>query len=181
MLGEIYDRDGKPLFCDTAVFVTRRLLPVLAKSAVAGVVVGGVVTLFNYLLEVAGEFAALFAGIARSGVWLSLCYIVLMACVAVFMYFFTRVLPEGRGSGIPRTEASACGKMRLKWWRLCLATVVGSTVSFFAGIPAPPLSLRTLFFLLFALVLAGFTLQVSYLVGSAAVFLPFYRHIVVLS
>lgn len=135
MLGEIYDRDGKPLFCDTAVFVTRRLLPVLAKSAVAGFVVGGVVTLFNYLLEVAGEFAALFAGIARSGVWLSLCYIVLMACVAVFMYFFTRVLPEGRGSGIPRTEASACGKMRLKWWRLCLATVVGSTVSFFAGIP----------------------------------------------
>ena len=70
MLGEIYDRDGKPLFCDTAVFVTRRLLPVLAKSAVAGVVVGGVVTLFNYLLEVAGEFAALLAGIARSGVWL---------------------------------------------------------------------------------------------------------------
>ena len=135
LLGEIYDGEGKPVFSATREFVARRLLPVLAKGAVAGVVVGAIVTLFNYLLEVAGEFAVLFAAVGRSDGWLSACYVVLMVCVAVFMYYFTRVFPEGRGSGIPRTEASACGKMRLKWWRLCLATVVGSTVSFFAGIP----------------------------------------------
>lgn len=134
-LGEIYDGEGKPVFSDVRQFVARRLLPVLAKGAVAGVVVGAVVTLFNYLLEVAGEFAALFAAAGRSRGWLSACYVAFMICVAFFMYFFTAVFPEGRGSGIPRTEAAACGKMKFKWWRLCLATVIGSTVSFFAGIP----------------------------------------------
>ena len=57
LLGEIYDGEGKPVFSATREFVARRLLPVLAKGAVAGVVVGAIVTLFNYLLEVAGEFA----------------------------------------------------------------------------------------------------------------------------
>lgn len=135
LLREIYDVEGKPVFSDMRSFVVYRIMPVLAKGAVAGVVVGAVVTLFNLLLETASEFAELFATSARSNAWLAVAYVAFMLCVAGFMFLHTRIFPEGRGSGIPRTEAAACGKMKFKWWRLCLSTVIGSTASFFAGIP----------------------------------------------
>lgn len=135
LTSEIRDVEGNPVFYRMRDFVAYRVMPVLTKGAVVGVVVGAIVTLFNLLLEIAGEFAELFATSARSGAWLAVAYVAFMLCVAGFMCLHTRIFPEGRGSGIPRTEAAACGKMRFKWWRLCLATLIGSTASFFAGIP----------------------------------------------
>lgn len=116
-------------------YVFRRLLPVLCKSAVAGVVAGVLVTLFNLALEYLSEIAQYLGYEAGGGKLPLATYILVMAFAAVFMAFFIKVLPEARGSGIPRTEAFMCGKKKLDWKKMCFATVVGSCVSFLSGLP----------------------------------------------
>lgn len=129
------DKDDAIVAPTVKKYVCVRLLPVLARSAVAGAVVGVLVTLFNLLLELGSEFALLIGeNLETAPAYIPL-FVAGMLGIAVFMYFFTKKLPEGKGSGIPRTEAMMCGKKELVWWRLCIATVIGSFVSFLSGIP----------------------------------------------
>lgn len=113
--------------------VAQRVVPVLAWSGIAGVAVGVAATLFNRILEYAAG-AALDIGqaLTREPRWIAL-YVPCMLAAAIFLCWWTKVLPEARGSGIPRTEAMMCGKKQLVWWKMCLATFVGSGVSFVAG------------------------------------------------
>ena len=95
---------------DIKSYLARRLLPALTLSGIVGIVAGTLVTLFNLALELAGEFAKLIGDfIAVHKPYIAL-YVAGMLAVGVFMYYFTKVFPEGRGSGIPRTEAMMCGK-----------------------------------------------------------------------
>lgn len=120
---------------DIKSYLSRRLLPALTLSGIVGIVAGTLVTLFNLALELAGEFAKLTGDfIAVHKPYIAL-YVAGMLAVGVFMYYFTKVFPEGKGSGILRTEAMMCGKKQLSWWRMCIATVIGSFVSFLSGIP----------------------------------------------
>ncbi len=135
LLKEMHDQEGKPLFERTSDFFFYRFLPLLTKSAITGIVVGTIVTLFVLLLDILSEYAALFATSARASAWSSLVYICFMLLIAIFMFLFTSLFPEGRGSGIPRTEATALGKMSMKWWRSCVAVVIGTSLSYLSGIP----------------------------------------------
>lgn len=112
-----------------------RIVPIVAWSGVVGIVVGILATLFNWILEESAALAVKIGNYMHTHTaWIPL-YLAGMVGVAMFMYWFTKVLPEARGSGIPRTEAMMCGKKELRWWKLCVATFVGSTVSFVSGIP----------------------------------------------
>ena len=118
----------------TARFFLFSVLPVLTRGALCGVAVGAVVTVFNRLLTLAADFAVMTAAAARSEEWRSALYILGLFALGVFMHFFLKAFPEGRGSGIPRTESVARGRGNASWWRLAFSTVVGSTLSFFAGL-----------------------------------------------
>lgn len=112
-----------------------KVLPVLTRSAVVGVVVGVLITLFNLLLELSADFAVIVGEELQEHQKFIALYFVCMILIALFMAWFTKKIPEARGSGIPRTEAMMCGKKEMKWWTMCFATVAGSCVSFIAGIP----------------------------------------------
>lgn len=89
-----------------------KVLPVLTRSAVVGVVVGVLITLFNLLLELSADFAVIVGEELQEHQKFIALYFVCMILIALFMAWFTKKIPEARGSGIPRTEAMMCGKKR---------------------------------------------------------------------
>ena len=111
------------------------LLPLLTRSAVTGVLAGAVVTLFSLLLELASELSLEAAAAARGNAWLSVAVVVVAAALGLAAAFWTKLFPEGRGSGVPSSEALARGETEGVWHRLCLSTLVGTALSFFAGVP----------------------------------------------
>lgn len=112
----------------------KKIIPNLSGSAVAGVIVGLVITIFIYLLDLISEFAHSTVQNVASDLRFLPLYILAAVCLAVVMRLIIRVLPEAKGSGVPRTEAMLNSKKKVSWWRMSLATVIGSMVSFLGGL-----------------------------------------------
>ncbi|MDE6276441.1 MAG: chloride channel protein [Clostridia bacterium] len=111
------------------------VLPVVAYGGVAGILSGFLVGVFNfvarYLLEVSGKIYQ--SVIAHP--WAIPIFFLGLAGLAMLMALLHKFIPNVRGSGIPNVEGSVRGVLSFKWLRTLFGTVVGSFISFFAGLP----------------------------------------------
>ena len=71
-----------------------KVLPVLTRSAVVGVVVGVLITLFNLLLELSADFAVIVGEELQEHQKFIALYFVCMILIALFMAWFTKKIPE---------------------------------------------------------------------------------------
>ena len=111
------------------------VLPVVAYGGIAGLLSGFLVGLFNfgarYLIKVSGD-------IYKSVVahpWAVPLFFLGLVALATLMALLHKFIPNVRGSGIPNVEGSVRGVLSYKWGRTLFGTVVGSFLSFFAGLP----------------------------------------------
>ncbi|MEG1529738.1 MAG: chloride channel protein, partial [Clostridia bacterium] len=116
-------------------FLFCKILPTLTYSAIAGLIVGVFVTIFNFLLEIASKYSFVLLKLVNGNLPYAPLYILGICLLGLLGAFIIKKLPEARGSGIPRTENMLQNKANLSWWRMSIATFFGSLVSFFAGLP----------------------------------------------
>lgn len=111
------------------------VLPVVAYGGVAGILSGFLVGLFNfaarYLIEWSGK---IYKGVLDH-LWSLPLFFLGLAGLALLMALLHKFIPNVRGSGIPNVEGSVRGVLSFKWIRTLFGTVVGSFLSFFAGLP----------------------------------------------
>lgn len=111
------------------------VLPVVAYGGVAGILSGFLVGVFNfaarYLVEASGKIYQS----VLDHLWAIPIFFLGLAALAMLMALLHRFIPNVRGSGIPNVEGSVRGVLSFKWFRTLIGTVVGSFISFFAGLP----------------------------------------------
>ncbi len=111
------------------------VLPVVAYGGVAGILSGFLVGVFNfvarYLVEVSGK---IYQSVITH-LWAIPIFFIGLAALAMLMALLHRHIPNVRGSGIPNVEGSVRGVLSFKWLRTLFGTLVGSFISFFAGLP----------------------------------------------
>lgn len=128
------DKNDKTEYGGLRAFVLYKLLPVLTFSSIAGAVVGVVVSFFNILLDLIRERSSELAKLVNENLPYLPLYILGALLIAVVMYFLIKKLPEARGSGVPRSEAMLVGKKNLNWLHMAAGTIIGSVLSFGAGL-----------------------------------------------
>lgn len=111
------------------------VLPVVAYGGIAGVLSGFLVGLFNfgarYLIKISGD-------IYKSAVahpWAIPLFFLGLIALAILTALLHKFIPNVRGSGIPNVEGSVRGVLSFKWFRTLSGTIIGSFLSFFAGLP----------------------------------------------
>lgn len=111
------------------------VLPVVAYGGVAGILSGFLVGMFNfaarYLIELSGK---IYQGVINRP-WTLILFFAGLAALALLMALLHKFIPNVRGSGIPNVEGSVRGLLTFKWFRTLIGTIVGSFLSFFAGLP----------------------------------------------
>ncbi len=111
-----------------------KVLPLSTYSAIAGALVGVVVSAFNFMLESAGELSvSAIAFMLEKPAFIPL-YILAMLAILGLLYIILKKLPEARGSGVARTEAMLKSRRNLNYNKLIAGTVTGSFLSFLAGL-----------------------------------------------
>ena len=110
------------------------VLPVIAYGGVAGIVVGFVVSLFNLGATYLSEYSnIIYKWMGENPAYIPLLFVGLIA-LALIMALLHKFVPQVRGSGIPQTEGVLRGLVTFKWLRILISTIVGSYISFFAGL-----------------------------------------------
>lgn len=111
------------------------VLPCIGYGALCGVIVGAFVFLFKFVskqLELLSKF--IYSEALKKPIFIPLVFVGLVA-LATFVYFLHKKIPEVKGGGIPRSEGILRGVLSFRWLRTFVGTVVGSLMSFFAGLP----------------------------------------------
>ncbi len=111
------------------------VIPCLIYGALCGTLTGAVIFAFKYIaknLENLTEF--IYKSAAERPIVVPLVFLCLVA-LALIMYFLHKSIPEVKGGGIPRSEGILRGVLAFKRRRTLIGTVVGSFISFFAGLP----------------------------------------------
>lgn len=108
--------------------------PIIFFSALTGVASGAVVILYSYCAEVLTHNSIhLYELVMEHPAFIPLLLIALVI-LAFISYVILKFIPEVKGSGIPRTEGVIRGLKPIVWWRTLVGTILGSFVSFFAGL-----------------------------------------------
>ncbi|MEG1535863.1 MAG: ClC family H(+)/Cl(-) exchange transporter [Clostridia bacterium] len=110
------------------------MLPVLAYGGVAGFLSGVVVSLFNYIATILTRYSnQIYSYVGEHLAFIPLLFGGLIV-LALLMSALHHKIPQVRGSGIPQTEGVLRGLVTFKWLRVLVGTIVGSFISFFAGL-----------------------------------------------
>ena len=111
------------------------VLPVIAYCGLAGILSGFLVGLFNfgarYLIQFSGQ---IYKSVVEH-LWAIPLFFLGLVALALLMALLHKFIPNVRGSGIPNVEGSVRGVLSYKWFRTLFGTIVGSFISFFAGLP----------------------------------------------
>lgn len=114
------------------------LLPVIVYGALTGIVVGSVIFFFKLGAEwIMSASQSIYSAVVANPVWIP-AILVGMALLGVAMYFLHRASPESKGAGIPTAEGVIKGMLTFRWLRNLVGTIIGSFISFFAGLPLGP-------------------------------------------
>ena len=108
--------------------------PIIFFSALTGVASGAVVILYSYCAEfLTHNSIRLYELVMEHPAFIPL-LLVALVILAFISYVILKFFPEVKGSGIPRTEGVIRGLKPIVWWRTLVGTILGSFVSFFAGL-----------------------------------------------
>ncbi len=110
------------------------VIPVIAYGGVAGIMTGFIVSLFNLCANFLGKVSGqIYTYVRANPAFIPLLFAGLVV-LALCMYALHKFCPQVRGSGIPQTEGVLRGLVTLRWLRTLICTIVGSFISFFAGL-----------------------------------------------
>ena len=111
------------------------LFPILVYGAITGIIVGGVIWGYTFLAEWLGEHTVqIYTFTAENPLFIPLLFIGL-AGLAILAWATVKLVPSAKGSGVPYIEGVMRGLLPLKWLTTAIAMLLGSLVSFFAGLP----------------------------------------------
>ena len=111
------------------------VVPYLLYGTLCGSVTGAAIFFFKLIAKYLEEITKGIYSFAReNAVYIPLVFLGLVL-LAIAEYFLHKRIPEVKGGGIPRTEGILRGILSFKWLKTLVGTVVGSFISFFAGLP----------------------------------------------
>lgn len=111
------------------------VLPVVAYGGVAGILSGFIVGAFNFFARYLVEWSGKIYSAVAEHLWALPLLLLGLIALALVMALLHKFIPNVRGSGIPNVEGSVRGLLSFKWVRTLFGTIVGSFISFFAGLP----------------------------------------------
>ena len=111
-----------------------KCLPIVLFSALSGLCSGILITLFSYVSEFLQHNSLSLYTLARENPAFIPLFILALLILAFLSYVIIKFIPEVKGSGVPRTEGVLRGLKPIVWWRTLVGTILGSFVSFFAGL-----------------------------------------------
>ena len=111
------------------------VLPVIAYGGIAGVLSGFLVGVFNFFARYLIEYSGKIYQAVIDHLWAIPIFFIGLAALALLMALLHKFIPNVRGSGIPNVEGAIRGFLTFKWLRTLIGTIVGSYISFFAGLP----------------------------------------------
>lgn len=103
-------------------------------GALTGALTGIFVFFFKLLAKKAEGLSREIYSLARTQTLYTVLVFVGLALLALLTYFLHKKIPEAKGGGIPRTEGILKGALFFKHIRTLVGTVIGSFISFIAGI-----------------------------------------------
>ncbi len=111
------------------------VLPVIAYGGIAGILSGFLVGVFNFFARYLIEYSQKIYQAVSEHLWALPLFFLGLAALALLMALLHKFIPNVRGSGIPNVEGAIRGFLTFKWLRTLIGTVIGSYISFFAGLP----------------------------------------------
>ncbi len=115
--------------------ITEVILPVVGLCGLSGIIVGVFVGFFNYGAKMLVTYSKEIYSLIRDHLAFLPLLLLVMGGLAIAMSYLHKWAPESRGSGIPQTEGMMRGLVGFKPFRMIIAMLAGSAISFFAGIP----------------------------------------------
>ena len=115
--------------------ITEVILPVVCLCGLSGTVVGLFVGFFNYGVRKLVEASKYIYGLVGEHLAFLPLLLLGLGILAIAMAYLHKWAPETRGSGIPQTEGMMRGMVGFKPFKMIVGTLVGSAMSFFAGLP----------------------------------------------
>lgn len=110
-------------------------LPFIGHGIVTGLVVGVIIFFFKLIAEKLEEASHhIYEGAKGNPLQTVLIFLGLIG-IASLMYLLHKKIPEVKGGGIPRSEGILRGILKLRWFPTFIGTLIGSLMSFFAGLP----------------------------------------------
>ena len=111
------------------------VIPCLGYGICCGSVTGVTIFLFKIAAKKLEELSRLTYSFAdRSPLYIPLIFL-LLALIAAAMWMLHRKLPQVKGGGIPRSEGILRGLLSFRGPTTLIGTLIGSFMSFFAGLP----------------------------------------------
>ncbi len=103
-------------------------------TSVSGLLVGSLVSVFNYLARLVSKNSQIVYGYIRENLAYLPLLILGLVLLSLIMSFVQKKVPETKGSGIPQVKGAIKGLLTFKWLRVLLATFFNSMISFFVGL-----------------------------------------------
>ncbi len=111
------------------------ILPVVGLCGFSGIVVGLFVGFVNFGLRKLVECSKYIYGLVYEHLAFLPLLLLGLAALAILASYVQKWAPESRGSGVPQTEGMMRGIVGFNPLKMIVGMVVGSAISFFAGLP----------------------------------------------
>ncbi|SHF16374.1 H+/Cl-antiporter ClcA [Caldanaerobius fijiensis DSM 17918] len=107
---------------------------IIIEAFVAGVLAGGIITLFRYILDILGHVIENLYHILRANpVWI-FAWAVFLILIGYIVGLILKEEPMVSGSGIPQVEGIITGYIKVNWLRTTLCKFLGGVLSIGAGL-----------------------------------------------
>ncbi len=111
------------------------VIPAVIYSSIVGVVTGAIIFFYKIIAEKLSFYSsAIYAFISGNLVYIPL-FLIGLVLLAIILAKLIRFAPQAKGGGIPTSEGIIRGLITFKWLRTLVVMIVGSFISFFAGLP----------------------------------------------
>ena len=111
------------------------LLPIVVYGCIIGLFTGAVVWAYTVAAEWLSEHTVeIYTFVRENPAFIPLLFLSLGA-LGFLAWLNVKITPEACGSGIPYVEGVMRGLLPLRWLRSAVSMIVGSFISFFAGLP----------------------------------------------
>nr|WP_282801850.1 ClC family H(+)/Cl(-) exchange transporter [Secundilactobacillus kimchicus] len=106
----------------------------VARAAGVGILAGGVVGCFRFVIQLGLSQVQYFFGLAHQRPWLLLVWMVVGVVITLIVGRWMKQVPEIKGSGIPEVEGQLMGALDYKWWPVLWRKFAGGILGIGSGL-----------------------------------------------
>ena len=106
----------------------------IAKGLFVGIIVGFVVSLFRYFIELNLHFVLIAYKYMREHIFFIISWIILSILICLINGLLIKKEPNIKGSGIPQVEGQLAGELEMNWWSVLWRKWVGGVLSISSGL-----------------------------------------------